>query len=641
MLKNNKYTKVIKYLIIIFIIIGMTLITETLFNINAFKDNYSEKVSKSAISVEGAVYENNEIILEKEESKIFINVNNRYVNKLSYDFAKSNLELMVNATISVEKENVYGNYEIESINDNNPYLLSKSIVRIDEKVKKIIITFPNTQEEVRISNIQISNEVRYSKERMFFFFSLYTLITVIILTRKVWCSKPENVFLIMALSVGTVFVWLLPASKTGWDEEAHFKRAYTLPITSTSIVTPTVNEYGVVSLTSWPYNLTQSKEEKMELAEVLNCRADYRDENYVENFTTSNKDNVFHLYNLHYIPSAIGIKIGQLLNLNFYYVYILGRWFNLIAYSVIVFFAIKKLNIAKNIMAAIALMPTPIFLASTYSYDAIVTALIFLGIAYLISELIDKANTFSIKNMIIALSSIAIGSLAKAVYIPIVLIGLLFPKEKFKNKKQYLIFKISIIIVFLLLMSTFVLPSIISPSETGDIRGGNTSTSGQMKLIFSQPLSYFTVFIDNVKDTFLDYTIGKSSLGLMGHISSSPCISLIIIFITALIFTDSREDDMGSLTVKEKVGIGVCIAVVVALIWTALYLSFTEVGKTQIAGVQGRYYIPLLFLMFLLIRPTNIKNKIDKDKLYLIIYGLVLYILFKTIYECILLPYNL
>lgn len=641
MLKNSKYMRLIKYLLIASSVVVVTLLTETVFNINAFKDSYSMDISQNEMNVIGGVYSNNGITLGDNESKIVINVGGRYVDKLTYDFTKVNLESMVNATIRIEKENVYGDYEDVLITDNNPYLISRSIVKIGGKVRKITMLFSNSQEGVTINNIKISNEIFYSKERMLFFFIMYSLVITLILTRKHWSVKSENIFLVIALSVGTVFVWLLPVSKTGWDEETHFKRAYTLPITANAVVTPTVNEYSVVSLTSWPYNLTQSKEEKMELAKILNERADYRDKDYIQNFTKSNKENIFHLYNLHYIPSAIGIKIGQLFHLNFYYVYILGRWFNLFAYSVIVFFAIKKLNIAKNIMAAIALMPTPLFLASTYSYDAMVTALIFLGISYLISELINKAENISIKNMVIALGSLAIGSLAKAVYIPIILIGLMLPKEKFKNRKQYITFRVVILVLFVLLMSTFVLPSLISPAEAGDIRGGNTSTSGQMKLIFSQPISYFMVFIDNVKKTLFDYTIGKASLGFMGHIATSPCVSLIIIFITALIFTDSREDDLGTLSVKEKVGIGASIAVVVALIWTALYLSFTEVGKTQIAGVQGRYYIPLLFPLFLMLRPKNINNKFSKEKSYLLIYGIIIYILFRTVYDCILVPYNL
>lgn len=34
-------------------------------------------------------------------------------------------------------------------------------------------------------------------------------------------------------------------------------------------------------------------------------------------------------------------------------------------------------------------------------------------------------------------------------------------------------------------------------------------------------------------------------------------------------------------------------------IWTALYISYSEPGNTYIDGVQGRYYIPFLFPLYL------------------------------------------
>ena len=641
MLKNEKCKKIVKYCIIVLSVALISLLTEVLFNINAIKDSYNEEIANDTLILTGCEITQEGIVIGDEGGNLTIDIDGRYVNKLSYGFTRPYTELMVNATISVEKSNVYGDYENITITDNNPYLISKSDVNIGEKVNKITITFASGQEGLLINNISISNTVQFNKERLLFFFSLYILITVVVFTRKIWSSKSENIFLVIAITVGTVFVWLLPASKVGWDEEAHFKRAYTLPISLSSVVTPTVNEYSVVSLTNWPYNITQSKEEKMELAMVLDTRADYRDEAYIEYFTVSNKDNLTRIYNFHYIPSSIGIKIGQLFNMSFSYVYILGRWFNLIAYSIIVFFAIKKLAFGKNIMSALALMPTPMFLASTYSYDAMVIALLFLGISYLISEMANKTEIISKKNMVISLVAVSVGALAKAVYIPIILIGLMMPKSKFKSKKQHIIFKSAIVVLFILLMSTFVLPSLLSPPEVGDVRGGDTSTSEQMKLIFSKPFAYFDVWLNNVGETFFDYTIGKSSLASMGHIAISPCANLIIIFMTAVIFTDSRREDSGTLVIREKVGIGATLIITIALIWTALYLSFTEVGKTQIAGVQGRYYIPLLFPLFILLRPKNIENKISKEKYYLIVYGIIIYILFKTIYECVLIPYNL
>jgi uncharacterized membrane protein len=55
----------------------------------------------------------------------------------------------------------------------------------------------------------------------------------------------------------------------------------------------------------------------------------------------------------------------------------------MLMYVIVVFFAIRKLPKGKLIMSAIALMPTPMYLACTISYDTVVTSFLFLGMAYM------------------------------------------------------------------------------------------------------------------------------------------------------------------------------------------------------------------------------------------------------------------
>lgn len=61
------------------------------------------------------------------------------------------------------------------------------------------------------------------------------------------------------------------------------------------------------------------------------------------------------------------------------------------------------------------------------------------------------------------------------------------------------------------------------------------------------------------------------------------------------------------------------ILATIVLIWTALYLSFTEVGETRIAGVQARYYLPFLFLFYLCFRTDKIKNNYKEENYQMVI----------------------
>ena len=77
---------------------------------------------------------------------------------------------------------------------------------------------------------------------------------------------------------------------------------------------------------------------------------------------------------------------------------------------------------------------------------------------------------------------------------------------------------------------------------------------------------------------------------------------------------------------------------VIVLIWTALYLSFTEVGKTVISGVQARYYLPFLFGVYMCFRTDKIVNNMKKDVYQMIIMTISVILLFLQMFNMILIP---
>ena len=80
-----------------------------------------------------------------------------------------------------------------------------------------------------------------------------------------------------------------------------------------------------------------------------------------------------------------------------------------------------------------------------------------------------------------------------------------------------------------------------------------------------------------------------------------------VLFIT-LLYREKKEDSFCYIS-WYKVFITLIIMITVVLIWVALYLSFTPVGEEAIAGVQARYYLPLLYMAALLV--TNRKMYIQ------------------------------
>ena len=69
------------------------------------------------------------------------------------------------------------------------------------------------------------------------------------------------------------------------------------------------------------------------------------------------------------------------------------------------------------------------------------------------------------------------------------------------------------------------------------------------------------------------------------------------------------------LDIKTKCIFAIEMILVIGLVWTALYISFTEAGIEEILGTQARYYYPFIFMFYLCFQTDKIKNTIELGKI--------------------------
>lgn len=134
------------------------------------------------------------------------------------------------------------------------------------------------------------------------------------------------------------------------------------------------------------------------------------------------------------IPSALGLWMGRLLHLSFVGTFILGRWFNLLFYVLVVFGAIGITPVKKVLFAVVGLLPTALFLASGYSNDPWLLSLSMLGIALFVRlHRSSSVGSLTVASFIPCFISLSLAIMVKAVYFP--LLGLLFlmPKRCFAS----------------------------------------------------------------------------------------------------------------------------------------------------------------------------------------------------------------
>ncbi len=287
--------------------------------------------------------------------------------------------------------------------------------------------------------------------------------------------------------------------------------------------------------------------------------------------------------------------IRDIFSIPFYIFVIMARFSNCLVYSVVLYYAIKRLRSGKLLLSSIALIPVAIFIASTFSYDYWVTAFTGYSLAYFIGILQEKDKIISYKDMIMIFGSLFLGCGPKAVYFVLGLPFFFIPKMKFDTLKKRKIYYISLVITLLVILCSFAVPFLISTENSTDIRGGSeVNSSEQLKYILTNPLEYMKTLLLFLSNYFTP-SVGSTFYAYLGNPNSALYGSIATLIVFWSVFSDKNICDNFTNVKILKFTSFLSVFGALCLISTALYISFTSVGADSIAGVQWRYSIPLFF----------------------------------------------
>lgn len=621
----NWKKRILKHSIAAVVIVVLALLTELLiFNSHALNNKgYTDTYKEKSKGTEGFA-----VRKYGEEKAAVLAFDKKYINKISIAF---DTEEDVSYKIELTAINKFDKEYTDTIRDKAYGELEKSYINVGKCCSKIKIIYP---EDAKLYSISVSNELKYNPYRILFLIFTLGLFYSFFTCRRLVANKIEYAFLMSALLLGSVMVMALPENFKSWDEQIHFNRAYMYSFDDTVEYTEAAWRLKTLDVPE-----ADTIEEREEVCEMLND-----EDEYGEIVKELEKDSNFITYGGRaYILQAFALWLAREYGWKFTTGIVLARYFNLITYVIMMFFAIKCARHGKRILTIIGLLPTSLFLASSFSYDAYVTAFLTFGFVMVVNEFVCIEEKINWKRILAGVLGIVVGSFAKAVYIPLILFLCFLPKEKFISKKQKWMFKISIIIVFVVMMSTFVLPAITNVRSGvdagGDARGGDTSVTRQLESVMEHPVEYAELFISSVVKTAPEYFLGHSSRTFMAYLGrDSGTLFYLSLLITVFVaFTEGTMGNYLPLSRKSKFALAGVIFCIIGLIWTALYLDFTPVGLNMINGVQARYYIPLMFPAILIIENGRVRCHRVSEFRYnqIVLYGSVI-VLSGMIYNYIL-----
>lgn len=612
---KNKFIKMLKQLSIISVILVLSVLIE-IFGFN-FKQFTLSKTSKGIININN--YKVSDVSNNKKS--IDIKLKNQYINKLVVEYsAKKDIPIV----IKYKEFDYYKKIKTNEFEDKIDNETNQLVDNIKNNVKEIHILY-DKKYNLDLKKISIDNRFQLNWFRVFFVFSfIFSFYLLYVFYKKGFKSKNlHKYYICMAMLLGITFIVLQPsATYYSWDDQIHFKNV--LDLRSGSIKW-NIGEFSMIDASPIGRDSIDSAEEQINQMKYLNQHKGSTFQSVGSRFVTYNK--------IAYIPSAIGYYLAKFLGLPFSICFKMGKVTNLLAFVLIMAYAIKISKLGKRLLCVIGLMPMLLFIATQYSYDPAVISGITLALVILLNWFTDKNSKVDFKSMLLFIVAILYGAFPKAVYVPFILLFLFVPKDRFRNERERIILKLGIIFIFVLVLYTFVSPASLSNS-VGDERGGDTSVGNQLKLIISHPIGYINVLKDTFIDQFLLKIFGNTGgkLAYVGYITSN--CTYITLFV--LLFVGITDTENNTLKNNHRCLIVLDLLGVILLVWTALYLSFTPVGLNTINGVQARYFIPFIFPLIICFQSRNIKNKIAEKRYNTMIFALMNLVVLLSIYEIVL-----
>lgn len=429
-------------------------------------------------------------------------------------------------------------------------------------------------------------------EYILFYLGLAIIIIVLsaigyfVLKRK---ETIEKKFLYLAIPIFILYMVLIPLY-VGHDELFHWYRIF--EITEGGLL-PDIqnNSTGYYMPDAIISSLPWGDLKYIDIIKEIIDKIDYSNLSFISDVTMS-------VYSpVQYLPQVIGVGIGKILTDRPILISYLGRLANLAICITMLYYAIKKIPFAKKLLLILAFIPIAIEGFVTLSGDGFTIATAFLFIAYILDIYNQKRKLTKKDYAILSILGVII-AFCKIVYIPIVFLLLLLPKESFENnnKKRYLVI-ISMIVVFVLLNLTWLM--LANPYLDVYTNG---ESDYQIEFVLTNIVKYCQMFLYTIQENGIGYIeelFGKSLLW-GSAVKNKTFVPLILITLSILACIND-EKMKNRFKVREIIIFIFVVLAVIALVFTSLFVQWTSYGSDKIDGVQGRYFLPIIPIAFILI----------------------------------------
>ena len=494
--------------------------------------------------------------------------------------------------------------EVENKQDIKVYKLINLIINI---ILLFVIFYLYNQ---YISNInQLSQNI---KKIIYFIFIISSIYLILATNYILWNRKYklEKLFLIVMIPVSICYSLLMIPGMVP-DEATHMRLTYSLAsqimgVEQDKITLRSEEKYIYDRLPTTPnmdsYNYSYS-----------HFFSGEDNKNYVTiDVDSANWKQIFG-----YFPAVLGVIFSRIMHFGATPTIYIARLCNLFFYLWLTYFSIKKIPIGKQLIFMIAILPMCSQQMMSLSYDAVLNASTFFCLAYGLFFVYNSEDVKFDEYIKFLFSAILILSIKSAVYSFVLLIPLL---SKFKSldsnlkieRKQKVILFLSISI-FILIMNfvsfgnSTTKEAVETAATTKNIISWSGTEGYTIRWLISHPIDGIILFFRtiNLKGEWYYYSCLGQDLSWFTVKLPLEIFNVwgILLLVCALKKEDNQLDkNMRTLFVIINLIIFFLVLLSMCIYWTPLTFDHIE-------GVQGRYFIPIVYTILIVANNKKIALK--------------------------------
>lgn len=527
----------------------------------------------------------------------------------------------------VDKENKFILDEEKFIKTGTELNLNIQPIDLDDAEELDIYCSDNTYEKGVMSvngsdMFKDLSAIIYSSEThsILWFYVLFSILAAIgvtglyylLIVRK---TKIENIYLYCAFLAGSMMLYIMPPG-TVPDETTSFY--YSAQYSSQILGKSDAENFSIREIEdTFPFNHQMSKANYVTLDRHF-MELDTKNNWKESKLRTSFADIVS------YIPSTIGITIARILHLGIVPTLYFGRIFSMLFAIGISYLAIKKIPFGKMLLFTIALLPMVMQEMVGITRDGFLNSMAFLSIAYALYLIFEKENISKREIFIIALINSLVILSKSGTYCALAFLPFLIDKDKVGGKKNYLkmfVFLLCMIVFTMIIYKWDLILQILTNSKDFVSEANTGPAPYSIAHFISYPKDFIYIIYNTISVNFnfyKDSLIGVNHFGWLNvNLLDIFAYGISILLILSIFKTENEKYD---LSIKHRLGFIFIIILTILLVCTGFLLTWTAEGDTVISGLQGRYFVPILFLIYICFRNKTLVYK--KDLNYMLIISL-------------------